>query len=58
MCVIVVVLVSFFPGSDLISRHTGVAAVQTPRRAYLIHALGPLRALVIGPDSAAVYSSN
>ena len=55
MCVIFVVLVSFFPGSDLISRHTGVAAAQTPRRALLIHSLGPLRALVIGPDSAAVH---
>jgi hypothetical protein len=58
MCVIFVVLVSFFPGSDLISRHTGVAAAQTPRRALLIHALGPLRALAIGPDSAAVHSWN
>ena len=53
-----VVLVSFSPGRDLIARHTGVAAAQTPRRALLIHALGPLRALVIGPDSAAVHSSN
>ena len=58
MFVIFVVLVSFSPGSDLISRHTGVAAAQTPRRAHLIHVLGALRALVIGPDSAAVHSSN
>ena len=58
MCVIFVVLVSFPPGSDLILRHTGVAAAQTPRRALLIRTLGPLRALVIGPDSAAVHSWN
>ena len=57
-CVIFVVLVSFSPGSDLITGHTGVAAAQTPRIALLIHALGPLRALVIGPDSVAVHSSN
>ena len=58
MCAVFVVLISFFPGSDLIARHMGVAAAQTPRRALLLHALGPIRALVIGPDSAAVHSWN
>ena len=58
MRAVFVVLVSFSPGSDLISRHKGVAAAQTPRGALLIRTLGPLRALVIGPDSAAVHSSN
>jgi hypothetical protein len=57
-CAVFVVLVSFSPGSDLITRHTGVAAAQTPRRALLIHALGPVRALVIDPDSAVVHSWN
>ena len=44
-----------FLGSDLITRHTGVAAAQTPRRALLIHALGSIRALAIGPDSAGLH---
>ena len=58
MVAVFVVLLSFSPGSDLISRHMGVAAAQTPRRALLIRTLGPLRALVIGPDSATIHSSN
>ena len=45
-------------GSDLISRHTGVAAAQTPRRALLIHALGPIRALAVGGNSPAVHLRN
>ena len=42
----------------LITRHTGVVAAQTQRTALLIDALGPLRALEVGPGSAAVRFRN
>ena len=38
-----------FLGSDLITSHTGVAADQTQHRAFLLHTLGPLIALGVGP---------
>jgi hypothetical protein len=44
-----------FLGSGLITQLTGVTDAQTQHSALLIHALGPLRALEVGPDTAAVH---
>ena len=44
-----------FLGSDLIMRHTGVAVAHTQHGALVVHTLGSIRALAIGPDSAGLH---